>query len=58
MGTMRPFIKAQNDGSSANIQDIPVSMDNERPEGTEYQSTTTKDGEDLRRNAHVTRSKI
>ena len=58
MGTMHPLVKAKKDGSSANNQEIPVSMDNERPEGTEYQSTTTTDGEDLRRNAHVTRSKI
>ena len=33
MGTMRPLVKAQNDGSSANSQEIPVSMDNMCPDG-------------------------
>ena len=49
--------QAQKDGSSANIQEIPVSMENVRPEGTEYQSITSVDGEDLMRNVHVRRSK-
>ena len=53
MGTMRPLVKAQNDGSSANSQEIPVSMDNEHPEGTEDQSITSEDGEDLRSNVHM-----
>ena len=56
MGTMRPLVKAQNDGSSANSQEIPVSMDNLRPEGTEYQSISSPNGEDLRNNVHVSRS--
>ena len=38
MGTIRPLVIAQNDGSSANSQEIPASTDNEHPEGTEYQS--------------------
>ena len=58
MGNMRPLFKAQNDGSSANIQEIPVSMDNEHLEGTEDQYITSEDGEDLRRNVHMRRSKI
>ena len=58
MGTMRPLVKAQDDGSSANRQEIPVSMDNERPYGTEYQSIISADGEDLRRNVHAGRSEI
>ena len=58
MGTMRPLVKAQNDGSSAKIQEIAVSMDNEHPEGTEDQSITSEDGEYLRRNVHMRRSKI
>ena len=58
MGTMCPLVKAQNDGYSAKSQEIPVSMDNERPEGTEDQSITSADGEYLRRNVHMRRSKI
>ena len=58
MGAWLPLVKAQNDGSSANSQQIPVSMDNEHPEGTEDQSITSEDGEDLRRNVHMRRSKI
>ena len=57
-GNHAPIGKAQNDGSSANSQEITLSMDNERPEGTEYQSITSADGEDLRRNVHVRRSEI
>ena len=55
---MRPLVKVQNDGSSANSQEIPISMDNENPDGTEDQSITFADGEDLRRNVHMRRSKI
>ena len=33
-GKYEPISKAQNSGSSANIREIPVSMDNVRPEGT------------------------
>ena len=52
-----PIGQAQNDGSSDNSQEIPVSMDNVRPEGTEDQSIKSADREDLRRNVHVERSK-
>ena len=52
-----PIGQSQNDGASANSQEIPVSMDNVCPEVTEDQSITSSDGEDLRRNAHVRRSK-
>ena len=48
--------QAQNDGSSANSQETPVSMENARLEGTEDQYITSSDGEDLRRNVHVRRS--
>ena len=58
MGTMRPLVKSQNGGSSANSQEILVSMDNEHPEGTEDQSIIYEDGEDLRRNFHMRRSEI
>ena len=58
MGTMQPLLKVQNDGSSANSQEILVLMDNVRPEGTEDQSITSEDSEDLRRNVHMRRSKI
>ena len=51
-------ILAQNDGYSANSQEIPVPMDNVRTEGTEYQSITSAYGEDLRRNVHMRRSGI
>ena len=54
-GNHAPIGQAKNDGSSANSQEIPVSMDNVRPEGTEDQYITSADGEDLRRNVHVRR---
>ena len=57
-GNHAPIGQAQNDGSSANIQEILVSMDNERPDGTEDQSIISADGEDLRRNVHMRRSEI
>ena len=57
-GNHAPSGQAQNNGSSANSQEIPVSMENERPEGTEDQSIKSADGEDLRRNVHMRRSKI
>ena len=50
--------QAHNDVYSANSQETLVSMDNERPEGTEDQSITSADGEDLRRNVHMRRSEI
>ena len=48
--------QSQNDGSSANRQEIPVSMDNLRPKSTEDQSITSADGESLGRNVNVRRS--
>ena len=56
-GNHAPIGQVQNDVSSANIQEIPVPMDNVRPEGTEDQSIKYTYGEYLRRNAHVSRSK-
>ena len=40
MGTIRPLVKAQNEGSSANSQEIPVSIYNVCPEDNEYQHVT------------------
>ena len=48
--------QAQNGGSSANIQEIPVSTDNVCPEGTEDQYVTSPRGEALGRNVNVRRS--
>ena len=56
MGTMRPLVKAQNDGSSANSQEIPVSMENMCPDGNENQYVTSPSGETLGRNVNVRRS--
>ena len=39
-GNHAPIVQAQNDGSS-DIQEIPVSMDNVHPEGTEDQNVTS-----------------
>ena len=55
MGIMRPLVKAQNDGSSANSQEIPVSMDNMCPDGNENQYVTSPSGETLGRNVNVRR---
>ena len=52
-GNHAPISQAQNDVSSANSQEIPVSMKNVRPEGTEDQSIISADGEDFRRNFHL-----
>ena len=57
MGTMRLLVKAQNDGSSANSQEILVSMDNVCPDGNENQYVTSPSGESLGRNFNVKRSK-
>ena len=57
-GNHAPNGQSQNNGSSANSQDILVSMENERLEGTEDQSITSVDEEDLRRNVHMRRSGI
>ena len=54
-GNHAPIGQAQNDSSSANSQEIPVSMDNVSPEGTEDQYITSSYGEDLKRNVHVRR---
>ena len=50
-----PIGQAQNDGSS-DSQEIRLSMDNVRPEGTEYKYITSINGEALGRNFHVRRS--
>ena len=55
-GNHAPIGQSHNDGSSDNSQEIPVSIDNVRPEGNEDQSITSADGEYLRRNFHVRRS--
>ena len=39
-----PIGQAQNGGSSANSQEIPVSMENVSPEGTEDQYVTSPNG--------------
>ena len=57
-GNHAPICQSYNDISSANSQELPVSMDNVRPEDTEEQSITSADGEDLRRNVHMRRSEI
>ena len=51
-----PIGQAQNDGSS-DSQEILVSMDNLRPEGTEDQSVTYPSVEALERNVNVRHSK-
>ena len=56
MGTMRPLVKAQNDGSSDNSQEIPVSMDNMFPDENENQYVKSPRGENLGRNVNVRRS--
>ena len=56
MGTMRPLVKAQNDGSSAKSQEIPVSMYNMCPDGNKNQYVTSPSGETLGRNVNVRRS--
>ena len=56
MGTMRPLVKAQKDGSSANIQETPVSMENMCLDGNENQYVTSPSGEDLGRNVNVRNS--
>ena len=55
-GKHAPIGQAQNDGYSSNIQEIPVSMDNVCPEGTEDQYVKSPRGEALLRNVHVRRS--
>ena len=48
--------QAQNGGSSANIREIPVSMDNVCPDVNENQYVTSPSGEALGRNVNVRRS--
>ena len=52
-GNHAPIGQAHNSDSSANSQEIPVSMENVCPEGTEDQSVTSPSGEALIRNFHV-----
>ena len=56
-GNYVPIGQAHNNGSSDNRQEIPVSMDNLCPEGTEDQYVTSPSGEALGRNFNVRRSK-
>ena len=56
-GKYAPIGQAQKYGSSANRQEIPVSMENVCPEGNKYQYVTSPSGEDLMRNFHVRHSK-
>ena len=52
-GNHAPIGQTQNGGSSANIQEIPVSIENLCPEGTEDQYVTSPSGEALGRNVNV-----
>ena len=56
-GNHAPIGQAQNNGSSANSQEILVSTENVCPQGTEDQYVTSPRGEALVRNVHVRRSK-
>ena len=56
-GNHAPIGQAQNDNSSANSQEISVSMDNVRPGVTEDQSIISIIGEALGKNFHVRSSK-
>ena len=51
-GNHAPIGQAQNGGSSANSQEIPVSMDNVCPDGNEKQYVTSPSGEALGRGLH------
>ena len=55
-GNYVPIGQAQNGSSSANIQEILVSMDNVCPEWTGDQYVTSPSGEALGRNVNVRRS--
>ena len=55
-GNHAPIGQAQNDGSSAKSQEIPVSIDNVCPDGNENQYVTSPSGENLGRNVNVRRS--
>ena len=54
-GNHAPIGQAHNNGFS-DSQEIPVSMENMRPKGTEDQSVTSTSGDSLVRNVHVRRS--
>ena len=56
MVTMRPLVKAKNDGSNAKSQEIPFSMDNMCPDMNKNQYVTSPSGEALGRNVNVRRS--
>ena len=56
-GKHSPIGQAQNGGSSANSQEIPVSMEYVCPEGNKNQYVTSPSGESLGRNVNVRRSK-
>ena len=56
-GNHAPIGQAQNGGFSDNSQEIPVSMENVCPEGTEDKYVTFPNGEALGRNNHLKRSK-
>ena len=56
MVTMRPLVKEKNDGSSANSQEISVSMENMCPDRNENQYVTSPSGEALGNNVNVRRS--
>ena len=53
MGIICPLVKAQNEGYSANSQEIPVSMENMCPDGNENQYVTSPSGEALGNNVNV-----
>ena len=55
-GNHVPIGQAQNGGSIANSQEIPVSMENVCPDGNENQYVTSPSGEALGRNFNVRRS--
>ena len=55
-GNYVPIGQAQNDGSTDNSQEIPVSMYNVCPQGTEGQYVTSSSGEALVSNVHGRRS--
>ena len=55
-GNHAPISQAQSGSSSANSQEIPVSMENVCPKGNENQFFTSPSGEALGRNVHVRRS--
>ena len=55
-GNHAPIGQEQNDGSSANSQEIPVLIDNVCPDRNENQYVTSPSGEALGRNVNLRRS--